>query len=58
MKKNARNRTRRNTFFLRKRSGTVRPCGDPGFIRNCETETGRILNPQKPGPKIENNKVY
>jgi len=36
---------------LRKNTRTGRPCGSESFVDKIEKITGRILRPQKPGPK-------
>ena len=36
---------------IRCQTFTGRPCGSEGFVRSLEVLTGRILRPQKPGPK-------
>jgi putative transposase len=36
---------------IRDRTFTGRPCGDDAFVRKAEHLLGRVLAPQKPGPK-------
>ena len=40
-----------------KKTRTGRPCGDDSFVERMEEMTGRILKPQKPGPKTEDEKA-
>ena len=37
--------------ILREKTRTGRPCGNESFMNKVEEMTGRILRPQKPGPK-------
>lgn len=37
--------------FLRSHERTGRPLGSDGFVEHLEQQLGRILRPQKPGPK-------
>jgi len=36
---------------LRRHETTGRPLGDDGFLARLEASLGRVLRPQKPGPK-------
>ncbi len=39
---------------LRKKTRTGRPCGDEAFVQAIESQTGRELTPNKPGPRPSN----
>ncbi len=40
--------------FLRKKTRTGRLCGDGAFVHKIESQTGRNLTPNKPGPRPKN----
>jgi len=40
---------------LLKKTRTGRPCGEDQFVERMEQMTGRILKPQKPGPKSQDS---
>lgn len=41
---------------LLKKTRTGRPCGAESFVERMEELTGRVLKPQKPGPKMQESK--
>ncbi len=42
--------------LLRQKTSTGRPCGSSKFVRRIEKRTGRVLQPQRPGPKPESQR--
>ena len=41
--------------LLHRHERTGRPLGTPGFVETLEQTLGRVLQPQKPGPKKKDN---